>query len=102
MIERQRLIDAYTDLSRRLTVHYMKTGQPRESDRTCDQVLEEDGRDEDTHRLLMGALSASASGVGRLRQYKLCEQVLRHEYDMTPSLETRALYTNIMKHDGPR
>ncbi len=50
MIERQRLIDAYTDLSRRLTVHYMKTGQPRES----------------------------------------------------ASLETRALYTNIMKHGGPR
>src|ERR671933_2365595 len=53
MIERQRLIDAYADLSRRLAVHYMKIGQPRESVQICYRILEKDRCDEGTHRLLM-------------------------------------------------
>lgn len=36
-----------------------------------------------------------------LRQYKLCEQVLRHECHMAPSPETRSLYASILKNGGP-
>ncbi len=34
-----------------------------------------------------------------LRQYRLCEQALRDDYEVTPSPETRALYMSILK-DG--
>ena len=40
--------------------------------------------------------------VRALRQYTLCERVLKHEHNMTPSPETRALYTSILKDCRPR
>ena len=37
-----------------------------------------------------------------LRQYGLCEQALRDDYDMPPSPGTRALYASILKDGGFR
>jgi DNA-binding SARP family transcriptional activator len=89
MIERQRLVDAYTDLLRRLAINCMETGQPRESVRTCYRILEKDRCDEEAHRLLMECFVRLGQRARALRQY------------MTPSPRTRALYTNILK-DVPR
>jgi DNA-binding SARP family transcriptional activator len=97
MIERERLVDAYTDLSRRLAVRYMEGGRLREGVRTCYRILEKYRCDEDTHRLLMECYVRLGQRARALRQYRLCEQVLRHECDMMPSPETRALYASILK-----
>ena len=102
MIERQRLIDAYMDLSRRLAVRYMKTGQLREGVQTCYRVLEKDRCDEDAHRLLMECFVHLGQRARALRQYRLCEEALRHEYDMAPCPEIRALYARISKEDSLR
>lgn len=99
MIERERLVDVYTDLSRRLAVRYMERGRLREGVRTCYRILEKDRCDEDTHRLLMECYVRLGQRARALRQYRLCEQVLRHECDMMPSPETRVLYASILK-DG--
>jgi DNA-binding SARP family transcriptional activator len=80
----------------------MKGGQPQESVRICYRILEKDRCDEDTHRLLMECFVRLGQRARALRQYGLCEQALRQEHDMTPSPETRALYTNIPKDGGPR
>jgi DNA-binding SARP family transcriptional activator len=101
MIERQRLVDAYTDLLRGLAINYMETGQPWESVRTCYRILEKDRCDEEAHRLLMECFVRLGQRARALRQYGLCEQALRHECDMTPSPKIRALYTSILK-DAPR
>lgn len=102
VIERERLLDVYADLSRRLAIYYMKTGQPWESVRTCYQVLAKDRCDEDTHRLLMECFARLGQRSRALRQYELCEQVLKHEHNMAPSPETQALYIKITKDGVPR
>lgn len=101
VIERERLVDAYADLLRRLAVHYMETGQPQESVRTCYRILEKDRCDEEAHRLLMESFVCLGQRGRALRQYRLCEQVLRHECDMMPSPKTRALYASILKEGSP-
>lgn len=102
MIERERLLDAYTDLLGRLAVRYMEGGRLRESVRTCYRVLEKDRSDEEAHRLLMECFVRLGQRGRALRQYGLCEGALRDDYDMPPSRETRALYANILKDGGYR
>ena len=100
MIERERLLDAYADLLRRLAVRYMEVGKPWESVRTYYKILEKDRCDEYTHRLLMECYVRLGQRARALRHYRLCEQALRNEYDMAPSSETRTLYANILKDGG--
>ncbi|MCA1716826.1 MAG: hypothetical protein LC781_08200 [Actinobacteria bacterium] len=102
VIERERLCEVYVDLSRRLAVHYMEGGRLREGVRTCYRVLEKDRSDEDAHRLLMECFVRLGQRSRALRQYGLCEQALRGDYDMPPSPGTRALYASIMKDSGFR
>ena len=52
-VERERLLDAYTDLSHRLVSRYTKSGQLQEGAQTCYKILEKDYCNEDAHRLLM-------------------------------------------------
>jgi DNA-binding SARP family transcriptional activator len=102
-VERERLLDAYTDLSRRLVVRYMKTGQLQEGAQTCYKILEKDCRNEDAHRLMMECFVRLGQRGRALRQYGLlCEQALRHQYGMTPSQETSALYRGILKDASSR
>ena len=102
MIERERLIEAYTDLSRRLAARYMECGRLREGVRFCYRVLEKDRSDEDAHRLLMECFARLGQRGRALRQYGLCEQALRNDYDTPPSPGIRALYTSILKDEDLR
>ena len=102
MTERERLVEACTDLLRRLAVHHLRTGQPRESVRACYRVLEKDRCDEQAHRLLMECFVRLGQRGRALRQYGLCEQALRHEYELAPSPETQTLYASILKGGAPR
>jgi DNA-binding SARP family transcriptional activator len=96
-IERERLVTSYTDMLKRLAVYYMRNGRCRESIRACYRILEKDRCDEDTHRLLMECFVRLGQRARALRQYRLCEQALRNEYDATLSPETRAFYTSLSK-----
>ncbi len=102
VIERERLGEVYVDLLCRLAVRYMEGGRLREGVRTCYRVLEKNRCDENAHRLLMECFVRLGQRTWALRQYRLCEQVLRHECDMTPSPETRAFYASILKDGGLR
>ncbi len=99
-IERERLVDGYTDLLRRLAVHHVEAGRPRESVRACYRVLEKDRCDEDTHRLLMECFVRLGQRTRALRQYGLCERALEREYGMTPSPQTRSFYASILRDGG--
>jgi len=79
-VERQRLTDAYIDLSRRLAVCYMEDGQLQESVQTCYRILEKDRCNEDAHRLLMGCFVCLGQRARALCQHRLCEGALRREY----------------------
>jgi DNA-binding SARP family transcriptional activator len=85
----------------RLAGRYLEAGGLREGVRTCYRILEKNHCDEDTHRLLMECFVRLGQRPRALRQYRLCEEMLRNEYDMAPSPEIRALYASILK-DGNR
>ncbi len=101
MVERERLAETYADLSRRLAVYHMKNGQLREGVRICYRLLEKNRCDEEAHCLLMQCYARLGQQSRALRQYKLCEQALKHEYDMAPSPKTRTFYASILRKGGP-
>ena len=96
MVERERLSNAYVDMLDRLAVHYLQSGQLRESVRACYQVLEKDRSHEDSHRLLMRCYVELGQRGRALRQYRLCERILAQEYGTAPSPETRSLYGELL------
>jgi DNA-binding SARP family transcriptional activator len=96
MVERERLSNAYVDMLDRLAVHYLQSGQLRESVRACYQVLEKDRSHEDSHRLLMRCYVELGQRGRALRQYRLCERILTQEYGTAPSPETRSLYGELL------
>jgi DNA-binding SARP family transcriptional activator len=97
MVERERLSNAYMDMLGRLAVHYMETGQYQESIRGCYRVLEKDRCHEDSYRLLMRCYARLGLRGRALHQYRMCQQILGQEYGTSPSPETRALYTSLLR-----
>jgi len=97
MVERERLSNAYMDMLGRLALYYMEVGQHQESIQACYRVLEKDRCNEDSFRLLMRCYVKLGLRGRALRQYRLCEKILRQEYGTAPSPETQALSRSIMK-----
>jgi DNA-binding SARP family transcriptional activator len=50
---------------------------------------------EDAHRVVMQAHVRLGERAQALREYRLCEQVLRCEFDIAPEAATKALYDRI-------
>jgi DNA-binding SARP family transcriptional activator len=100
MVERERLTNAYVDMLWRLAVHYMEAGQPQESIRACYRLLEKDRCHEDSYRLLMRCYISLGLRGRALRHYRLCKEVLEQEYGMTPSSETRSLYSSLLGYES--
>ena len=100
MVERERLANAYVDMLGRLSVHYMETGQPQEAIRACYKLLEKDRCHEDSYRLLMRCYVSLGLRGRALRHYRLCEEMLEQEYGTAPSLETRSLYTSLLRDES--
>jgi DNA-binding SARP family transcriptional activator len=96
MVERERLSNAHVEMLDRLAVHYMQSGQLRDSVRACYEVLEKDRCHEDSHRLLMSCYVRLGQRGRALRQYRLCERILGQEYGTTPSPEIQDLYRSIL------
>jgi len=96
MVERERLSNAYIDMLGRLAKYYSETAQHQESIRACYRVLEKDRCHEESYRLLMRSYSRLGLRGRALRQYRLCERILRQEYGTAPSPETRALYRSLL------
>ena len=95
MVERERLSNAYMDMLGRLALYYMEVGQHQESIQACYRVLEKDRCHEDSYRLLMRCYVKLGLRGRALRQYRLCEKILRQEYGTVPSPETHALRRSI-------
>jgi DNA-binding SARP family transcriptional activator len=100
MVERERLSNSYVDMLDRLAVHYLESGQLRESVEACYQVLEKDRSHEDCHRLLMRCYVRLGQRGRALRQYRLCERILAQEYGTDPSPETRSLFGELLGYEA--
>ncbi len=95
MVERERLSNAYMDMLSRLAHYYHEMGHYQESIRACYRLLEKDRCYEDSYRVLMRCYAHLGLRGRALRQYRLCEKVLRQEYGTSPSPDTQALYSSI-------
>ena len=100
MVERERLVNAYMDTLDRLAGHYMEAGRWQDSVRARYRILEKDPCHEASYRLLMECYVQLGLRTRALRQYRLCEGILKRNRGMAPSPETRALYRSILRNEA--
>jgi hypothetical protein len=63
-------------------------------------VLRYDAGREDAHRTLMYCYAVLGQRVQAMRQYLLCERLLRDTFDAVPEPATRELYDRLRHHPG--
>jgi DNA-binding SARP family transcriptional activator len=95
MVERERLSNAYMDMLGRLAAHYYETEHYQESLQGCYRILEKDRCHEDSYRLLMRCYTRLSLRERAMRQYRLCERILKQEYGTAPTSETQVLYASL-------
>ena len=95
LIERERLRALYLTLLARLASHYYNDKDISTCLSLALQLLEHDPCREDAHRLVMRCHVLCGERTQAMRQYRLCEQILRAEFDVAPEPSTVALYEKI-------
>jgi DNA-binding SARP family transcriptional activator len=63
-------------------------------------VLKYDGGREDAHRTLMCCYAQLGQRVQAMRQYLLCERLLRESFEAVPEATTRELYDRLRLRPG--
>jgi DNA-binding SARP family transcriptional activator len=95
VVERERARALYLTTLARLSGYAFGAGDYHTSLRCALQLLAKDPCREDAHRLVMRAHLRRGERAQALRQYRLCEAVLREEFDAAPEPATRQLYERI-------
>ncbi len=93
--ERERLHQVYVDALLRLANLYLESGQHEAALETCQVALWQDRCLEAAHRLAMRVHAARGNRAAVVRQYEFCKQVLRDEYNSTPSPQTEQLFETL-------
>ncbi len=102
MIERERLLNAFVDALGRLAGFYAETGRLQDAVDACYRLLSVEPYYEGAHRTLMECHVRAGSPTLALRQYQLCEELLRRKRDARPSPESETLYLRISGSLGIR
>jgi DNA-binding SARP family transcriptional activator len=92
LLERERLRALYLNLLARLADHTFGRGEYAECLDRALRLLAHDPCREDAHRLVMRCHVRRGERAQALRQYQLCETVLRAEFDAAPEPATRELF----------
>ena len=95
LIERQRLDSAYIYMLERIATYHRINSTFRESMEACYRILAKYPCQESSHRLLMECYFELGLRAQALRQYKLCEKILRRRYSVAPSSQTKTLYRQL-------
>jgi DNA-binding SARP family transcriptional activator len=72
-------------------------GKHREAAARLREVLQHDPAREDVHRRLMTLYVAAGARDQAVRQFHVCQDVLRRELDLAPAEETKALYERLLE-----
>jgi DNA-binding SARP family transcriptional activator len=92
LIERERLRAMHLGVLARLATMYHGLGKTSDCLRVALRLLENDPCREDAHRLVMRCHVRLGERAQALRQYRLCEAILRTEFDAKPEPETVQLF----------
>ena len=97
MAERQRLQDTALEALYRLAAHYARDGAYPEAIATVRRVLALEPWHEEAHRQLMQLLALTGRRSEALMQYRACRRLLVLELGTEPTLETQALYQDLLQ-----
>jgi len=95
IVERERLRARYLTLLARSASFYYEEHDIESCLHLALRLLEHDPCREDAYRLVMRCHVLRGERAQALRQYRLCEQMLRGEFDAAPEAATSALYEQI-------
>jgi DNA-binding SARP family transcriptional activator len=97
IVERERLRARYSSLLVRLAEYHFGVQDYEECQEYCVLLLSHDPCREDAHRLMMRCYVRRGQRAQALRQYRLCENILRMEFETEPELATVALYDQVRR-----
>jgi DNA-binding SARP family transcriptional activator len=95
VIERERLRASFLTVLAWLADRAYQEGEYATALQRGLQLLSCDPCREDAHRVVMRALLRRGERAQALRQYRLCEQILRREFDAAPEAATTELFNRI-------
>lgn len=95
VLERERLRSLYLTLLARLADFRYSEGNFGMALENALRLLTTDPCREDAHRLAMRCYVRLGERAQALRQYRLCERILRSEFDTDPEAATKALFDQI-------
>jgi DNA-binding SARP family transcriptional activator len=91
-VERERLRSEFRLAAGRLVDSYVDRGERSAAIALCQKELSLDRCDQDAHRQLMLCYEAQGQRHLALRQFNVCAEALRADFDLAPDEATRTLY----------
>jgi DNA-binding SARP family transcriptional activator len=95
LLERERLRSTYLTVLARLADYSFRCRKYDESLETALRLLLEDPCREDAHRLVMRCHVRRGERAQSLRQYRLCEEILKAEFEAVPEPVTKELFEQV-------
>jgi DNA-binding SARP family transcriptional activator len=95
--ERERLAQAHIAATLQLAEFHLNNQEYRTTLDYCHRLLIDDPYLEEAHRLAMRAHAAMGNRAAVARQFERCRQVLLHEINAPPSVQTTELYQTLMR-----
>jgi DNA-binding SARP family transcriptional activator len=95
LIERERLRAAFLKSLTRLADHYFASGEYDKALQTAFDLLHRDPCREDAHRLTMRCFVRLGIRSQALRQFRLCETIMRAEFGVEPEDDTVLLFQQV-------
>jgi DNA-binding SARP family transcriptional activator len=96
LMDRERLRALHLTLLMRLADHHFSAGEYASCLTCAWKLLASDPYREDAHRLLMRCHVRRGERFQAIRQYRLCEEVLRAELNIGPEAATRTLFEQVL------
>ena len=100
VVERERFRNSYLVMLGRLADMARRSKEYSSAIEYASLVLKHDAGREDAHRTLMSCYGRLGQRVQAMRQYLLCERLLRETFDAVPEPATRALYDRLRLDPG--
>jgi DNA-binding SARP family transcriptional activator len=95
LVERERLRAVHLRVLAWVADHYFQAGDYRQCQAFAGRLLSCEPTREDAHRLLMRCFVRLGERAQALRQFRICTEVLRMEFDTAPERETLALFEQL-------
>ena len=100
VVERERFRAMHLVMLGRLADLACRDGDYSSALESASLVLQFDPGREDAHRVLMSSYAALGQRVQAMRQFLLCERLLRETFDAVPEPATRSLYDRLRLEPG--